>query len=89
MSILDKIYHEWYMMKSGNYPDSRESQRRFSVLWEKAQAELGQEFSEELHNSIFDYMDDECSHDFRAGFRLGALLMAELYSPSAPRSAAP
>jgi hypothetical protein len=25
-------------------------------------------------------MDDECSRDFQAGFRLGALLMVEIYS---------
>ena len=80
MRILDEIYREWYMMKYGNSRDKGEAQRRFSALWEQAHAKLDRDFSEELRNSIFEYMDDECSCDFQAGFRLGALLMVEIYS---------
>ena len=84
MCILDELYHEWYIMKSGNHPDMGEAQKRFGELWKKAAQELGDEFSEELRGSIFDYMNDECCQDFQAGFRLGAQLMLELQLTAAP-----
>lgn len=80
MSILTKLYHEWYEMKSGERPDRGAAQKRFCELWAQAEARLDREFSEELRASIFDYMDDECCNDFRAGFCIGALLTAEVYT---------
>ena len=89
MSILDELYHEWYEMKSDCRLEKRAAEKQFGKLWERAERELGEAFAEELRNSIFEYMEEECNNDFRAGFRLGALLMQELYCPAAPASTAP
>jgi len=77
------------MMEEGNRPDTGDARKRFSALWGKAEDALDKDFSEELRNSIFEYMDDECTRDFRAGFRLGALLMLDLQHPAAPASTEP
>ena len=84
MSILDELYHEWYEMKSANHPETGDAQKRFHEIWERAEKVLDAECAEELWNRIFAYMNEECSNEFYAGFRLGALLMQELYSPAAP-----
>lgn len=89
MSIIDKLYNEWYMTEYGNRPNTGEAQERFKALWTKAEKTLDEKFSEELRGSIFEYMDEECTRDFRAGFRLGALLMLDLQHPAAPASAEP
>ena len=82
MSILEALYREWYMVKSGIHPDTGAAQKQFGELWDKAEKQLGRDFSEELRSSIFDYMDAECGQDFQAGFRLGVLLMQELHTPA-------
>jgi len=56
MSIIDKLYNEWYMTEYGNHPDTGEARKRFSALWGKAEETLDKDFSEELRNSIFAYM---------------------------------
>jgi len=89
MSIIDKLYNEWYMAEYSFHPDTGEAQERFRALWTKAQEALDEEFSEELRNSIFAYMYDECTRDFRAGFRLGALWMLDLQLPAAPAGTEP
>lgn len=78
MNILEAIY-EGYIMKTGYLPKKRTAEKQFGEVWEKAEKALGEEFGEELRGKIFDYMNDECSQEFQAGFRIGALLMAELY----------
>ena len=80
MSILDELY-EWYETKGSCYPRRREAQKRFGEVWDRTEKVLGEELGEELRSRIFDYMDEECSDDFQAGFRLGAQLMLELCLP--------
>ena len=85
MSILDELY-QWYVM---DHPESQGDQKvreRFCDQWEKADQVLNEDFAEELRSSMFAYMVEEGRCDFKAGFRLGALLMQELYSPAAPTS---
>ena len=89
MSILDELYHEWYEMKSANHPERGDAQKRFDEVWGEAEKVLGADCAEELWDRIFAYMNEECSNEFYAGFRLGALLMQELYFPAAPTSTAP
>ena len=84
MSILDELY-EWYEMRAGLSPRVGEMQKQFGNLWQEAEKALGEDLSEKLRSSIFDYMDEECTQDFQAGFRLGAQLMLELYSTAAPQ----
>lgn len=88
MALLDELY-EWYELKSGCRPEKREAQKRFSEVWNRAERVLNEELGEELRNRMFEYMDEECSNDFQAGFRMGALLMLELQLPAIPTGAAP
>ena len=75
MSILDEIY-EWYTMRTGYRLG--EAEKAFNEVWDRAEKVLGEEFGEELRYKIFAYMEEECSNEFQAGLRLGALLMQEL-----------
>ena len=81
MTILDELY-EWHEMTKGCCPQRREAQKRFDKVWYRAEKVLGEELGEELRNRIFEYMEDECNNDFQTGFRLGVLLMQEVYIPT-------
>ena len=82
MSILDELYHEWYEMKSARHLEIGEAHKQFDEVWGRAEKELDVECAEELWDRIFAYMNEECSNEFQAGFRLGAQLMQELYPSS-------
>lgn len=80
MGILAELY-EWHIrdeMQRGCCPDKSEAEKHFNMLWKEAEKQLNREFSEELWDSIFAYMNDECCTDFQAGFRMGVLLMLEV-----------
>ena len=88
MSVLDELY-KWYVMDHPKYPGDPKVRERFCDQWEKVDQVLSKDFAEELQSSMFAYMVEEGRCDFKAGFRLGALLMQELYSPAASASTAP
>ena len=88
MSILDELYSR-YVMDHPLYPGDQKVRERFCDQWEKVYQVLNKDFAEELQSSMFAYMVEEGCCDFKAGFRLGALLMQELYSPAASASTAP
>ena len=79
MSILEDIYTNHYeanvRLKS---PESMELRRELYGLWEQVEAAMGKETVNTLLDKEAELQALEQEASFRAGFRLGAGLMAEL-----------
>ena len=79
MSILEDIYTNHYeahvRLKS---PESVELRKELYGLWEQVEAAMGKEAVDTLLDKESELQALEEEWSFRAGFRLGAGLMAEL-----------
>ena len=77
MSLVSEFYKNW----DGNYPPRPEIQtvcREIDAIWDQIQPVVGLKLIDALQDRI-DQLEELSREDaFRAGFRLGAGLMAEL-----------
>ena len=78
MSILNDIYTGLYESYYRPSEDYQKLSREHDELLQKAVEILGPDFADELLQKETALTDQEIRESFRAGFRLGAGLMAEL-----------
>lgn len=80
MSILDKLYREWYAPREKPTDESRREWAENEILWELAEKSLDADLFQKLYDSVFNLMDMEASREFQEGFCFGVQLMQFVHS---------
>lgn len=78
MAILDDIYNNRYEPQALSGPETRALCREVCAIWEQIEPRAGRELADALQERLNRLDEAGREEAFRAGFRLGAGLMAEL-----------
>ena len=78
MSILTDIYNERYQVEYRPTLDFQTLRRKTSEIWKQIESAVGFEVVDQLQSMEVELWELREEQAFRAGFRLGAGLMAEL-----------
>ena len=78
MSILNDIYNERYQVECRPTLDFQTLRRETSEIWKQIESIVGFEVVDKLQSMEAEQWELREEQAFRAGFRLGAGLMAEL-----------